>query len=79
MLFSTLWGSFWDVFGGTCFGRAAGPHFDDFGPLLGSLLEPILVTFGVPFLHRFSQGFQDSPKVKAGLEVRVIYVVSGVQ
>ena len=52
---------------------------DDFGPLLGSLLETILVTFGVPFLDRFSEGFQDAPKVKGGLEVGAIYVVSGVQ
>ena len=48
-------------------------------PLLGSLLETILGTFGVPFLDRFSEGFQDSPKVKVGLEWRVIYVVPGVQ
>ena len=62
-----LWGSFWDAFKGSCFGRASGPHFDDFGSLLGFLLDTILVTFGVPFLDRFSEGFQDS---RAGLELR---------
>ena len=30
-----------------------GTHFDDFGSLLGSVLETILGTFGIPFLHRF--------------------------
>ncbi len=61
------------------FGKAPGPHFGDLGSLLGSVLETILGTFGVPFLHRFSEGFWDSPKVKAGLEVGAIWVVSGVQ
>ena len=32
--------------------------FGDFGLLLVSLLETILVTFGLPFLHKFSEGFQ---------------------
>ena len=58
---------------------AFGTHFDDFGSLLGSLLETILLTFWVPFLHRFSEGFQDSPKVRVRLELGAIYVVSGVQ
>ena len=58
---------------------AFGAHFGDFGSLLGSLLETILVTFGVPFLDRFSEDFRGSPKVKGGLEWKVIYVVSGVQ
>ena len=53
--------------------------FHDFGSLLGSLLETILVTFGVPFLHRFSEGLQDSPKVKVRLEVVAIWAVAGVQ
>ena len=61
------------------FGKALGTPFGDLGSLLGSLLETILGTFGVPFLHRFSEGFQDSPKVRGGLEWRVIWVVSGVQ
>ena len=46
---------------------------------MGSLLETILVTLGVPFLHRFSEDFQDSPKVRAGLEWVVIWGVAGVQ
>ena len=46
-------GSFLDAFEGPYFGRAPGPHFGDFGLLLGSLLESILGTFGVPILHRF--------------------------
>ena len=58
---------------------AFGAHFGDFGSLLGSLLETILVTLGVPFLHRFSEGFQDSPKVRVRLEWVVIWAVSGVQ
>ena len=68
-LFWPLLGSFLDVFWGLYFGRAPGPHSGDLGSLLGSLLEPILVTFGVPFLPQFLEGFQDSPKVRAGLEV----------
>ena len=47
---------------------AFGAHLGDFGSLLGSLLETILVTLGVQFLDRFSKVFQDSPKVKVGLE-----------
>ena len=43
-----------------------GPHFCDFGPLLGSLLETILVTFGVPFLHRFSKVFQGQSRAGGG-------------
>ena len=70
---------FFDVFLEPSFGSAFGAIFCDFGSLLGSLLETILVTFGVLFLHRFSEGFQDSPKVKVGLGWRVIWVVSGVQ
>ena len=42
-----------DVFLEPSFESALGVHFDDFGSLLGSLLETILVTFGIPFLHRF--------------------------
>ena len=61
------------------FGVAFGIHFGNAGSLLGSLLETILVTFGVPVLHRFLEGFQDSPKVKDRLGWVVIYVVSGVQ
>ena len=60
-------------------GRASGPYFGDFGLLLGVLLETILVTLGVPFLDRFSEGFQDSPQVKDRLEVGAIWSVSGVQ
>ena len=60
------------------FGKAPGPHFGDLGSLLGSVLETILGTFGVPFSHRFSEDFRGSPNVKGGLELEVIYVVSGV-
>ena len=56
-----------------------GAHFGDFGSLLGSLLETILVTFGVPFLDRFSEDFRGSPKVKVRLEVVAIWGVAGVQ
>ena len=56
-----------------------GAYFGDFGSLLGFLLETILVTFGVPFLDRFSEDFRGSPKVRVRLEVVAIYVVSGVQ
>ena len=45
--------NFFDVFLEPCFGMAVGTHFDDFGSLLGSLLDTILITFWVPFLHRF--------------------------
>ena len=61
------------------FGRALGPNFGDVVSLLGSVLGTILGTFGVPFLHRFSEGFWDSPKVKAGLEWKVIPGLLGVQ
>ena len=70
---------FFNVFLEPSFGIAFGSHFDDFGSLLGSLLETILVTFGVSFLGRFLEGFRGSPQVKAPLEWKVIYVVSGVQ
>ena len=47
--FSHIWGcwkwSFFDVFLEHRFGIAFGANFDDFGSLLGSLLETILVTF----------------------------------
>ena len=39
--------SFFDVFLEPCFGWASGAHFGDFGSLLGSLLETILVTFWI--------------------------------
>ena len=42
-----------DVFLVPCFGMVFGTHFCDFVSLLGFLLETILVTFWVPFLHRF--------------------------
>ena len=42
-----------DVFLEPSFESALGTHFDDFGSLLGSLLETIWVTFGVPFSQRF--------------------------
>ena len=71
-LFRTLLESLLDAFWGPYFGKAPGPHFDDLGSLLGFLLETILGTFGVLFLHRFSEGVQDSPKVKVGLEVKAI-------
>ena len=48
---------------------AFGAHFDDFGSLLGSLLETILVTFGVPFLHRFLDPLKTSKNGGAGLTV----------
>ena len=67
-----LCGPFWSAFSDPCFGRASGPHFDDFGPLLGSLLETILVTFGVPFLHRFSKDFGGSPEVN--IQVGVVAI-----
>ena len=41
---------FFDVFLEPCFEKDLGAHFDDFGSLLGSPLETILVTFWVPFL-----------------------------
>ena len=44
---------FVDAFLEPSFGMAFGAHFGDFGSLLGFLLETMLVTFGVPFLHRF--------------------------
>ena len=78
-LFWTFWGTCFDAFGDRCFGKASGPHFGDLGPLLGSLLTTILGTFEVPFLYQFSESFQDSPKVKAGLEWRLISSISGVQ
>ena len=68
-----------DAFKGPYFGRAPGPHSADFGPLLGCLLETILVTLGVPFLDRFSEDFQGAPKVKVRLEWALIWVISGVQ
>ena len=46
---------FWDGFWNQC---------SLFWLTLGSLLETILVTFGVPFLHRFSEDFWGSPKVR---------------
>ena len=70
---------FFDVFLEPHFGMAFGAHFGDFGSLWGSLLETILLTFWVPFLDRFSEDFQDSPKVKVGLEWVVIWGVTGVQ
>ncbi len=36
---------------------AFGAHFDDFGSLLGSLLETILGPFGVPFFASIFGGF----------------------
>ena len=65
-----LLGRFWD---------ASGTHFGDVGSLLGSRLETLSVTLGTPFLHRFAEGLQDAPKVKAELELRVIWSVSGVE
>ena len=57
-----------------------GAHFGDLGLLLGSLLETILVTFGVPRLHRFREGLQGDPEVKVRQEeVVLIWLVSGVQ
>ena len=53
-------------------------HVDDFGSLLGSLLEAILATFGVSFLHRFLKDFQGSPKVNIHLGWKAIWVVSWV-
>ena len=51
--------------------------FFDFGTFFGSLLDAILGTFRVPFLHRFSEGFQDSPKVKERRGWVVIWSVAG--
>ena len=39
-----------------------GAHVGDFGSLLGFLLETILVTFWVPFLHRFLDTLERSKK-----------------
>ena len=41
---------FFDVFLEPCFGMAFGPHFGDFGSLLGTLLAPTEQPFGSPFL-----------------------------
>ena len=49
-----------------CFERALGAHFCDFDSLLGSLLETILVTFGVPFLHRFLDTLKTSKSEAKG-------------
>ena len=54
--------SFFDVFLEPCFEKAFGPHFNDFCSLLGSLLETILLTFGVQFLHRFLDPLKTSKK-----------------
>ena len=59
-------------------GKAQGPYFGDFGSLLGSLLETILDTFRVPFLHRFSKDFGGSPEVNIHLGVGAIWWVAGV-
>ena len=42
---------FFDVFLEPHFGMVFGAHFDDFGSLLGSLLETIFAAFRVHFLH----------------------------
>ena len=42
-------------------------HFYDFGSLLGSLLETIVVTCWVPFLHRFLEPQKTSKNGGAGL------------
>jgi len=60
------------------FGKAPGPHFGDLGSLLGSVLETILGTFGVPFLRRFLEGFQGLPESRVGPGWKVIWSVSGV-
>ena len=59
-LFITLWPHSgvlkivtFDAFLEPSFGMPVGGHFGDFGSLLGSLLETILVTCWVPFLHCF--------------------------
>ena len=44
------------------FGMAFGTHFDDFGSLWGALLETILVTCWVSFLHRFLDPLKTSKK-----------------
>ncbi len=51
-----------DVFLEPHFRMAFGAHYDDFGLLLGSLLETILVTFWVPFLYRFLDPLKTSKK-----------------
>ena len=51
------------------FGMAFGAHFHDFGSLLGSLLETMLVTFGVPFLHRFFDPLKTSKNGGGALAV----------
>ena len=53
---------FFDVFLEPHFSMAFGAHYDDFGSLLGSLLETILITFGVPFLYRFLDPLKTSKK-----------------
>ena len=44
------------------FGRALGSNFNDFGSLLGSLLDPILVTFLAPILRQFLDPLNTSKK-----------------
>ena len=44
---------FFDVFLEPCFGMVFGGHFGDFDSLLGSILENILGTFGIPFVYQF--------------------------
>ena len=51
---------------------AFGAHFDDFGSLLGSLLETILDTFWVPFLHRFLDPPKTSKKGRGSWVVRTL-------
>ena len=49
-------------FFGALFWIAFGTHFGDFGSLLGFLLKTNLVTFWVPFLHRFLDPLKTSKK-----------------
>ena len=58
---------FFNVFLEPHFRMAFGAHYDDFGSLSGSLLETILVTFWVPFLHRFLDPPKTAKNGGAGL------------
>ena len=63
----------------SCLGRAFGPHFDDFGSLLGCLLETMLGAFGALFWHRVSAGVQGPQKSNVELKWVRIHTVFVVQ
>ena len=64
--FCGFWDHFWMLFRVRILGRLRDHILVILDLFWGPFLETILLTFGVPFLDRFSEDFRGSPKVKAG-------------